>query len=392
MNNSDFLNRFSRVTLSQQFIPEIDGLRFFAIVSVVLFHLRTSVLRIGEYDESTLKANSVLFEVLSNGGYGVNVFFVISGFILALPMVRAYLQKEGKFNLKKFYLRRITRLEPPYIIIMSGIFFLEIFFLNWDFCINLSHYLASISYVHYFIYDAWSTINPVAWSLETEVQFYLLAPFFAHIFLISNNVIRRVLCTGIIAAHVFLTSHWNEAIDSYHLSKSIVSYFSSFFTGYLIADFFALSTIVGEHAKPPKSFLFDIVGLIGMSGIFYFYQKYNPSYLFFLVSVFFLFLGVFKGKYLNIFSTSKMITVIGGMCYSIYLIHYVFLFMIVSQLSNWFYKQNFFCSYLIACMVVLPLLLIVSSVTFLLLEKPFMYASWPRQLKEKIKQLNIYAR
>ena len=60
------------------------------------------------------------------GGYGVSIFFMISGFILSLPFAKAHFNKNpGKKNisLKRYYLRRLIRLEPPYIIALI-IFFI----------------------------------------------------------------------------------------------------------------------------------------------------------------------------------------------------------------------------------------------------------------------------
>jgi peptidoglycan/LPS O-acetylase OafA/YrhL len=111
------LKKLQRNTTSTQFIPEIDGLRFFAIFTVLIFHLNTALLKQLQIDfKEVLSMDSFL-----NIGWwiirldvGVKVFFAISGFILAIPFLKQYLNVGKKVNLKDYFIRRLTRLEPPF--------------------------------------------------------------------------------------------------------------------------------------------------------------------------------------------------------------------------------------------------------------------------------------
>ena len=58
----------------------------------------------------------LLITVISNGSRGVYLFFAFSGMILALPFARYYLAEGNKVSLKKYYMRRVTRLEPPWVL------------------------------------------------------------------------------------------------------------------------------------------------------------------------------------------------------------------------------------------------------------------------------------
>ena len=100
---------FRRVTTQNRFIPQIDGLRFVAISSVVLFHLYASLNHGGAVQNPAFDPANV--GVLSKRG--VELFFVISGFILGVPFASSYLRGAPKINLKQYFLRRLTRLEPP---------------------------------------------------------------------------------------------------------------------------------------------------------------------------------------------------------------------------------------------------------------------------------------
>jgi peptidoglycan/LPS O-acetylase OafA/YrhL len=100
-----------RVSGSGPVIPYVDGLRFIAIAWVVLHHTNAFV---------TLKAShpyaiegGVLPRIASHGFVGVQLFFVISGFILCLPVARRRLDGRPTPPLAPYYRRRLRRLEPP---------------------------------------------------------------------------------------------------------------------------------------------------------------------------------------------------------------------------------------------------------------------------------------
>ncbi len=76
---------FRRITTSGRFIPKVDGLRFIAIVSVVLYHLGGFI---AGKDRNVYVDDidySFLISLMSHGNLGVLLFFVLSGFILGIP-------------------------------------------------------------------------------------------------------------------------------------------------------------------------------------------------------------------------------------------------------------------------------------------------------------------
>jgi peptidoglycan/LPS O-acetylase OafA/YrhL len=100
-----------RQTSGRAFIAEIDGLRFIAILSVVLCHIATQV-----YSQPHgIAIGNTLAPWFSNGRRGGRLFFVISGFILCLPFARHHLSGAPPVRLRNYFLRRLTRLEPPYV-------------------------------------------------------------------------------------------------------------------------------------------------------------------------------------------------------------------------------------------------------------------------------------
>ena len=108
-----FLEPYRRVTSSGNLIPEIDGLRFLAIFSVFLYHLAGDVLRHSAAGFSETLQDNGIFRVTQILNFGVPLFFAISGFILSLPFASAHLNGAKQVSIKKYFWRRVTRLEPP---------------------------------------------------------------------------------------------------------------------------------------------------------------------------------------------------------------------------------------------------------------------------------------
>lgn len=88
---------------TEKYIPEIDGLRAIAVISVVLFH-----------------AGFPLF----NGGYvGVDIFFVLSGYLIT-RLIITEASESGNFNYSRFYYRRAKRLFPALYLVLLLTFLL----------------------------------------------------------------------------------------------------------------------------------------------------------------------------------------------------------------------------------------------------------------------------
>jgi len=149
---------------SLKYRSDIQGLRAIAVVSVVLFHTR--------------------LDMLPGGFVGVDIFFVISGFLITQLIVGECGQ--GSFTLRSFYIRRVRRIFPAFYVMLlatlaAGFFLLSpaeyrelshtaisaIFFVsNYDFA-SLSGY-----------FNGSSDLQPLlhTWSLAVEEQFYIVFP------------------------------------------------------------------------------------------------------------------------------------------------------------------------------------------------------------------------
>lgn len=177
--------RLQRVMTAGRWIPEIDGLRFIAISSVLLLHIFFETVSHAPDRWTLVSIHRELYVRMSYLSRGVQLFFVISGFILARPFVTEYVDAGKPVSLRAYYKRRLTRLEPPYILALV-IYAVSLIVIHKDGArIIASGLLSSVFYVHNF----WGfiPIDPPTWTLEVEVQFYLIAPFLGLLYLVKPS-------------------------------------------------------------------------------------------------------------------------------------------------------------------------------------------------------------
>jgi len=217
---------FRRITTQKRFIPQIDGLRFVAIASVVFFHIY-SVLE----DHCAIHTPIPLNIDLPKRG--VELFFAISGFILGVPFASHYILNTPKVKLKQYFLRRLTRLEPPYFLAFAVWMAAQWVSSRRPIGDMLPHLLAQMVYAHNFIYGAFAgPVNSVAWSLEVEVQFYTLVPILSLVFAIANARLRRSViliataAIGCLSIPLYRTVHFHYFIG-YYLAFFLAGFWSA---------------------------------------------------------------------------------------------------------------------------------------------------------------------
>lgn len=383
--------RFSRITSGGNFIPEIDGLRCLAISSVLLFHVSYALLRAYQWDlGSGERAVSNLF---ARGTFGVELFFVISGFILAVPFVRQFVEGGKPVNLGRYYLRRLTRLEPPYIITLV-LFYVAAWLLR-DPAMHgrlVSTFFVRLFYLHGLVYQNAPVLNGVTWSLEIEVQFYLIVPVLARIFRLPRTSRRAILFLGVLLLPFV---PWPG-----FLWYTVASQMALFLAGFLFADLYlemcrkapvrhrgcdcaALGIFLLVLGLP---FLVQAAGMVhpfAESADLEFSMSVLRHILPLLILIFLLLM--FRGVWLRHFFALKPVYLIGGMCYSIYLLHYP----IISVGSRLFAKLCPGAHYLpalgVMILIWLPLVLVIAAVFFMLIERPCMDHAWPRKFPLWIK-------
>ena len=152
-------------TTDTQFRPDIQGLRGVAVLLVIIYHTKLAL----------------------PGGYlGVDIFFVISGFVIT-QMLQRELEGSGKINLKAFFSRRIKRILPALCVVTCFTLLISLIVLSpfGDQQKAISAARATTLFYanfHFLLNDTYTelTSNPFRqmWSLSVEEQFYLIFPFF----------------------------------------------------------------------------------------------------------------------------------------------------------------------------------------------------------------------
>ena len=348
-----FKGIFKRVTSSGNYIAEIDGFRFLAIFLVIIFHSNIWS------DELHGINKSYLWKIIDMGNLGVQFFFVISGFIIAMPFIKNYSQNRD-INIRLYFKRRLTRLEPPYLIAMLGFYIIAIFLSSHSFGKLLDHYLSTIFYSHGFIFGSRSLINSVAWSLEIEIQFYIIAPFLFLIFKIKSKKTIIIILT-------IISVFWPLLLNIIGFNYlNLLGHFHYFTFGALLCYIYLNYKIV-------SSYLYDFLGVILFFLIFtlFNYKQFFVHY-FLALTIFFIYLFIFNSKLIIKFFRLEIFSTIGGMCYSIYLIHSPIVSYIKKAQYNYFSFNDFKIDFILGLLIILPLVIIFSAIYFLFIEKPFM--------------------
>lgn len=172
---------------SIEYQPDIDGIRAISVIAVILFHLG----------------------VFKYGYLGVDVFFVLSGYLITLILLND--TNDGRLDIKRFYLRRIRRILPLvgvvcFVALILGVCFMLPHDLDGLVQSIIATLLFSNNILEYIVVeDYWSISNEYkplmhTWSLGIEEQFYVVYPFvlwaMSRIKLLSKYlVIVLAICT-----------------------------------------------------------------------------------------------------------------------------------------------------------------------------------------------------
>jgi len=150
--------------MTPKYRPDIDGLRAIAVLSVLLFHAG--------------------IQYFSGGYIGVDIFFVISGYLITSIIVREI--ESDHFSIVRFYERRFRRILPALTAVVAISLFVGVTFLNPTTLVSLGKSVVATSLFSSNIlfcfesgyFDATSALKPLlhTWTLAVEEQFYIFSP------------------------------------------------------------------------------------------------------------------------------------------------------------------------------------------------------------------------
>lgn len=327
------------------------------------------------------------FRALADIGVpGVKLFFVISGFILALPFLESRLNNARPVPLKKYFLRRVTRLEPPYIIAITMWLLIHWLVKHKSVSELAPHYLASLCYSHIFIYGQPSTLLWAAWSLEIEIQFYLLAPFIFALLCHPNAWVRRggaILLAAISMGAANCLDEPSLAIARFTLLGQL----PFFLVGFLLADVY-----LGQKSKPLGTLGWDLVASALWLAIllqrFWMPTAFISGQIAFAILVGFTYYASWNGRFWARLLGCRWLVIIGGMCYSIYLYHRIVLSVLSERIVLPWLRTGNDAVDLALLLGFTALAVIVScSAVFMFLERPCMNPQWPAELSVWLRRL-----
>ena len=336
--------------------------------------MKTNILKNKNYEIEFLRAVSVLFVVffhfnlfnLDGGFVGVDIFFVISGYLITSII----LQKRN-FDLYKFYLKRLRRLLPiilftVLISIVVGLFILSPIHLNRLITSSLFSIFGTSNFFFFSeagYFDHEKLFKPLlhTWSLAVEIQFYLIWPL---IILLTKNLFKSKIFYILILIFIFsilLSTLYSSRTDSFF-----------YFTVFRIYEFVIGSLLFFLIPKtcPKKSLIYFFLGLsIIFFSAFFFNSNFSFPGAYALVPCFGAALIIYSrfsdtknfGKYLK----SNSIQFLGSKSYTIYMLHWPFLiFYSYQKMGSISYLEKIF---------LIIFIIICSNFIYKYFEKPFRY-------------------
>lgn len=297
--------------------PEIDGLRALAVLSVIFYHLFPNY--------------------LPGGFLGVDIFFVISGYLITKIITVEMAQNH--FSFQRFYQRRIKRIFPVFVLVMAlASLFSSFFFVRIEGEMQRKGIeLGILSFANFFFshrqgyWDLGANENPILhiWSLSVEEQYYLIFPFLLFIayrkcqnkktFLRLTLVLFALCC-----ATYLLPEKWYQSIGLYNRY-----YLSNLrFPELLIGSLLALLPAYTFSAKLTQILAFGAFLAI-VACLFLFNHSMplllNGALLIPCFTTALLIIAMQSESKVKQFFCSKPVVFIGKLSYSLYLFHWLFI-------------------------------------------------------------------
>jgi peptidoglycan/LPS O-acetylase OafA/YrhL len=240
------------------YIRSLDGVRALAVTLVMLFH----------------------FQLVDSGWIGVQIFFVLSGFLITRILLKEKHQELG-FYLKRFYWRRSLRIFPLYFTYLLLISLAFLFVPTPESTTSKLPYLFTYTFNFTRLSPEW-THSPLFthfWSLSVEEQFYLVWPLL--IFMLSERWLKRVLILIILSGPLvrFALGTWllGTELSREAAGEAIYWFTLSHFDAFALGGAITLFR-VQERIKYPGRLLagaLALTGLIGVVNWFVLFQQGN---------------------------------------------------------------------------------------------------------------------
>lgn len=321
--------------------PEIDGLRSIAVISVILFHLGYA----------------------KNGYLGVDVFFVISGFLITSIIYKETLT--DRFSLQNFYLRRIRRIIPLVLFINVVALIIGILVMLPNDLKDLAQSVVATNFFSnnilelYLTKDYWDISNEFkplmhTWSLGIEEQFYVFYPL---IFIFFSN--KRIIYILPFISLLTIISFSFYLFSSNDNAKFYLLHFRFFELSIGGIGAILVRKNLIRFAFIPLALVFLV--LILFSG-FALFEELNLI-LVLILSLALLVVNSNNNFFINTILQNKLFVGIGKISFSLYMWH-----QLIFAFGRYFVLEN---SNLLSSIIMVVLVFVLSIATYYFVERPF---------------------
>lgn len=387
--------RLGRPATRGGYIAQLDGLRFAAIALVLVWHISLRAARYADQLKASGQPIKSLYLWFPHGEIGVALFFFVSGFVIAQPFLG---RARGSWNFAQFYTRRLQRIYPPYLIALLACFAIVAAtgFAKRDYVASTSGSLvASIFYLNGLIFDEPSRFNPPIWSLEVEIQFYLIAPFLLLGYTMLGSLRTRVTVAVLAVAALVLASSWLEAVYPFdaRFRFGLFAHAYLFIAGIAAADLARAQNPLVKVATRAHDLLFAL-GLVLLVLVGWYLTRIDAklgggwaavlAYAGILASVLATYAGAMRGRLARDLMGNPWLCLMGTMCFSIYLVHVVVIEGVYKKFLAHLPLNGTASIWLVYFLVLIPLSLLVSLTFYVLVERPFMMRNPLQALRQGV--------
>jgi peptidoglycan/LPS O-acetylase OafA/YrhL len=372
---------------SKVYFKGLHALRFFAAVLVLISHME--MIKAGVKVSNIYGDGSLVAHVLESlGPFGVTFFFVLSGFLITYLLL-VEKERKTKINIKNFYLRRVLRIWPIYIIFTLTAFFIlpEIDMFNHYYFSpelnnsKLTKLLMYLLFIPGFTLALFTTVPWAGhlWSIGVEEQFYLAWPWFFRIRdkVKFRNFFMLFLVIVVIKAITLLLYNIGFLDDAI---KEILaqSKFECMIVGGAGALWIFKKKGIGTYTWLTKPFVVLTLFLLSLTMTFFLPEIFQDI-LHIAISPLFLgiIVGVSFGKSRKVLD-HRLFIKLGNLSYSIYLLHMVGAVIALRILPSILRSVDLFTStqtisysvmvYTLAILITIAL----SAISYSIIERPFL--------------------
>lgn len=360
------------------YFEKLDVYRFFSAMMVVLYHAYYSwVEHYGQLkfmtsaeDHTTLNpAGRYINTTIKNGSYGVEIFFVISGFLITTLLLKEK-QANGRISIFKFYARRSLRIWPLYYFIIA----IAPLLISWKGQSYYPNYFANI-----FFYNNFDTaqnhywVFPLAhfWSLCIEEHFYIFWPFI--IAFVPNKHLVKTFAGLILVSIVYRAVAIGSTPDPWFpIYLNTFARFDAIVAGALVAYIHFIDPIHLKISKITRLLVY-LIFIIAFCNINIFewnnfFEAVFKKYFFIAITLFSMANYLFNEKPLFEFLNNKVIRYLGKVSFGIYIYGLIILEIIIYKIILPYHID----SWVIYLLIVIAASLLIPIISYECLEKQFL--------------------